>query len=64
MRLLNFVFRAKKFRIIDDSKIIPIFVRYGDESEKLLESLRFAGPTRDLLGSFKDIALTFIKMKD
>ena len=46
---IEFRSAAKKFRIIDDSKIIPIFVRYGDESEKLLESLRFAGPTRDLL---------------
>lgn len=39
---------AMAFKFIDDAVQRPVIVRYGD-SEKWIESLRFAGPTREIM---------------
>lgn len=47
---LHFQFRtaAEKFQLIDDAASRPVIVRYGN-SEKYIERLRFAGPTREIM---------------
>lgn len=47
---LRFQFRtaAKEFRLIDDQAQRPVIVRYG-ESPDLIERLRFAGPSREIM---------------
>jgi CRISPR-associated endonuclease/helicase Cas3 len=47
---LFFQFRtaAENFKLIDDQAQRPVIVRYG-KSEKLLNQLRFAGPTREIM---------------
>ena len=47
---LFFQFRtaAKDFKLIDDQAQRSVIVRYG-ESDKLLNKLRFAGPTREIM---------------
>ena len=47
---LFFQFRtaAENFKLIDDQAQRPVIVRYG-RSEKLLNQLRFAGPTREIM---------------
>ena len=47
---LHFQFRtaAENFKMIDDQARRPVIVRYG-ESDKWLERLRFAGPTREIM---------------
>jgi CRISPR-associated endonuclease/helicase Cas3 len=47
---LHFQFRsyAYDFKLIDDKLQRPVIVRYG-KSEELIERLRFAGPTRELM---------------
>jgi CRISPR-associated endonuclease/helicase Cas3 len=37
------------FRLIKDDDQRPLFVHYGAVADRLIEELRFAGPTRDLL---------------
>ncbi len=45
---LQFRTAAEKFQLIDDAASRPVIVRYGD-SERYIERLRFAGPTRELM---------------
>ena len=47
---LFFQFRTagENFKLIDDQAQSPVIVRYG-RSEKLLDQLRFAGPTREIM---------------
>lgn len=47
---LHFQFRtaAEKFQLIDDAASRPVIVRYG-ESDKWIQSLRSAGPRRDIM---------------
>jgi CRISPR-associated endonuclease/helicase Cas3 len=39
---------AQQFQLIDDTAQRPVLVRYGD-SERWIDQLRFAGPTRDIM---------------
>jgi CRISPR-associated endonuclease/helicase Cas3 len=47
---LHFHFRtaANEFKMIDDQAQRPVIVRYG-KSDELIERLRFAGPTREIM---------------
>jgi CRISPR-associated endonuclease/helicase Cas3 len=45
---IQFRTAAAEFKLIDDAKQRPVVVRYG-ESPALIEQLRYAGPTRDIM---------------
>jgi CRISPR-associated endonuclease/helicase Cas3 len=52
---LSFAFRtaAANFHLIDDQSQRPVIVRYGQEMDSLIKSLRFSGPTRAIMRQFQ-----------
>ena len=54
---LRFQETAKLFRMIDDATT-PVFVPFDDEAKRLVDSLRFGGPNREVLRGLQRYAVS------